>query len=130
MYYEEGIKTACTQFGLSKHAYGILRNIGGAVREGVGYLTPQAKSTLLGALAGSGIGAATGALSNDVPGGALGGALIGATGGGAAGRLAPTLAQRFGKSQAAARMFGRSANTGRPATREDLLRMLKKQGGN
>jgi hypothetical protein len=124
MFYEEGVKFACMQLGIEKQAYSVAKNIAGALREGVGYLTPEAKTTLLSALAGGGVGAAGGALT-DAPGGAAGGALAGLAGGAAGGRLGQTLARRYGKSHAAARAFG-SAGSARPATRAELLEALKK----
>ncbi len=123
MFYETGVKTAFETLGMTKHAYGVLKNLGGAIREGVTYLTPTAKSTLLGGFGGAGVGGITGALSDSVPGGALGGALMGAGLGGAGGRLAPGLARRF-SNNAAMRLF---PEHGRLATRQELLKMLQGQ---
>jgi hypothetical protein len=109
---------------LEKLGYGALKNILGAGKEGLSYLTPEAKALLTGAGAGAGSGALVGGLA-DTPGGAAGGALAGAALGGGAGRLGEALSRRFGKAHEAARAFGSTAST-RPATREELLEQILK----
>jgi hypothetical protein len=118
--YDLGAQQAREQF--EKQAYGALKNILGAAKEGLGYLTPEAKALLTGAGVGAAGGAGVGAVT-DMPGGAAGGALAGAALGGAGGRLAEALSRRFGKAHEAARAFGSTAST-RPPTREELLEQL------
>jgi hypothetical protein len=124
MFYALGAQHARIRLGLEKSA-GVAKNLLGAAKEGLGYLTPASKSTLTGTLAGGGAGAVGGALA-DTPGGAAGGALMGAGLGGGGGRLAQMLAKRFGKSHTAARAFGQEG--GRSATRNELIELLQQQG--